>query len=111
MRLFWEEQQKISTVLSNIAYHPTNPDTDVTYQTVNLFSSGKRFIYFVSDIPHYIQCNQHNTVYTILVKVDVLDACGTMIFSYFGITFLLFSMNIENAVYTSCQNFQMKISS
>ena len=26
-----------------------NPDTDVTYQTVSLFSSGKCFIYFISD--------------------------------------------------------------
>ena len=26
------------------------------------------------------------TVYTILVNVDILDACGTMICSYFGIT-------------------------
>ena len=26
------------------------------------------------------------------------DACGTMICSYFGITFLLFFMKIENAV-------------
>ena len=29
-----------------------NPDTDVTYWTVNLFSSDKRFIYFISDVPH-----------------------------------------------------------
>ena len=31
-----------------------NPDTDVTYQTVNLFSSDKYFIYFISDVPHCI---------------------------------------------------------
>ena len=30
------------------------PDADVTYQTVNLFSSDKCFIYLVSDVPHYI---------------------------------------------------------
>ena len=29
-----------------------NPDTDVTYRTVTLFSSHKRFIYFISDVPH-----------------------------------------------------------
>ena len=41
---------------------------------------------------------------TPLVKVDVLDTCGTMICSYFGITFLLFFMKLENTVYTSFQN-------
>ena len=38
------------------------------------------------------------------VKVDILDTCGAMICSYFGIAFLLFFIKIENAVYTSCQN-------
>ena len=41
------------------------------------------------------------SVYTILVKVDVLDTSGAMICSYFGIEFLLFFMKIENTVYTS----------
>ena len=41
----------------------------------------------------------------------MLDACETMISPYFGITFLIFFVKIENAVYTSCQNFQMNISS
>ena len=71
--------------------------------TVNLFSSEKCFIFFISDVPHYIRWNQHNTVCTILVKVDVLDTCGAMIFSYFG-TALLFFMKIKNTVYTSFQN-------
>ena len=113
-------------------------DNDVTYQTVNLFSSDKCFICFISDCPHYIRWNfitvpkyqhiiapyvlstsiftrivqtvlrwfwnQHNTVCTILVKVDVLDTCGAMICSYFGIAFLLLFMKIENAIYTSFQN-------
>ena len=56
-----------------------NRDTDVTYKTVNIFSSDKCFICFISDVPHY-------------------DACGTMICSYFGIKFLLFFMKIENVV-------------
>ena len=81
-----------------------NPDTDVTYQTVNLFSSDKYFIYFISDVPHRIWWNKHNTVYAILLKVYKLDKCGAMICSYFGITFLIFFMKIENAVYKSCQN-------
>ena len=38
------------------------------------------------------------------IKVDILDTCGAMICSYFGIAFLLFFIKIENAVYTSCQN-------
>ena len=33
--------------------------------------------------------NQHNTVCTILVKIDALHTCGAMICSYFGIVFLL----------------------
>ena len=40
----------------------------------------------------------------ILVKVDVLDACGAMIYSCFRIAFPLFFMKIENTVYTSFQN-------
>ena len=105
MRLISEEQQKYQQSFINRAtYHPMNPDADVTYQTVNLFSSDKCFIYFISDVPHYIWWNHHNTVCTILVKVDVLDTCGAMICSYFGIAFLLFFMKIENTVYTSFQN-------
>ena len=80
-----------------------NLDADVTYQAVNLFTSDKFFIYFISDVPHYIRSNQHSTVCTIL-DVDVLDTCGAMICSYFGIAFLLFFMKIENTVYTSFQN-------
>ena len=37
------------------------------------------------------------------IKVDILDTCGAMICSYFGIAFLFF-IKTENAVYTSCQN-------
>ena len=45
MRLFWEEQQKyLQSSQNNATYHPMNPDTDVIYQTVNLFSSDKYFI-------------------------------------------------------------------
>ena len=78
-----------------------------TYQKVNLFSSDKCFIYFISDVPHYIRSNQHNTVCTILVKVDVPDTCGAMTCSYCGITFLLFFMEIENTVYTPFLDFDI----
>ena len=40
--------------------------------------------------------NQHNNVYTILVKIDVLNTYGAMICSYFGIIFLLLFKKIEN---------------
>ena len=53
MRLFWEEQQKyLQSSQNNSTYHSMNPDNDVTYQTVNLFSSDKCIIYFISDVPH-----------------------------------------------------------
>ena len=37
---------KISTIFlqDNATYHPMSPDTDVTYQTRNLFSSDNCFI-------------------------------------------------------------------
>ena len=55
MRLILEEQQKyLQSFINNATYHPMNPDADVTYQTVNLFSSDKCFIYFISDVSHYI---------------------------------------------------------
>ena len=104
MRLILEEHQKyLQSFINNATYHTMNPDA-VTYQTVNLFSSDKCFIYLISDVPHYIRSNQHNTVCTILVKVDVLDTCGA-IYLYFGIAFLLFFMKIENTVYTSFLSF------
>ena len=53
MRLILEEQQKyLQSFINNATYHPMNPDADVTYQTVNLFSSDKCFISFISDVPH-----------------------------------------------------------
>ena len=85
-----------------------NPDADVTYQTVNLFSSDECFIYFISDAQHSIRSNQHNTVCTILVKVDVLDTCTQYMWS--NDMFALWNrisaifMKIENTVYTSFRN-------
>ena len=43
-------------------------------------------------------------LYNSAIKVDILDTCGAIICSYFGIAFLLFFIKIENAVYTSFQN-------
>ena len=56
MRLILEEQQKyLQSFIHNATYHSMNSDADVTYQTVNLFSSDKCFMYFISDVPHYIR--------------------------------------------------------
>ena len=77
-----------------------NPDTNVIYQPVNLFTSDKRFTCFVSDAPHLMK-----TALSCPYSSGMLHICP-----YFGITFLIFFMNLENAVYTSCQNFQMNIS-
>ena len=47
-----------------------NPDTDITYRTVNLFSSDKSFTYFISDVPHLMKtaqnclCNSRKGIYT-----------------------------------------------
>ena len=55
MRLFWEEQQKyLQSFQNNATYYLMDSDTDVTYLRVNLFSSDKCFMYFISDVPHYI---------------------------------------------------------
>ena len=55
MRSILEEQQKyVKRFIKNATYHPINPDAHVTYQTVNLFSSDKCFIYLISNVPHYI---------------------------------------------------------
>ena len=44
--------------LFKMHFHMTLKDEmnpDVTYQTVNLFSPEKRFIYFISDAPHLLK--------------------------------------------------------
>ena len=88
MRLILEEQEKhLLSFINDATYYPMMPGTDVTYQTDNLFSFGKCFIYFISDFPHYITFDEISNVCIILVKVDVhvhVDICGAMICSYFG---------------------------
>ena len=81
-------------------------DTDVTYQTVNLFRSDKCFIYFISfwcSTLHLMKSAQH-CLYNSGTKVDIRDTCRAMICSYFAIAFLLFFIRLEKAVYTSWQN-------
>ena len=82
MRLILEEQQQnLQSFIINATYPSMNPDAGVKYQTVNLFNSDKYFTCFISDVQHSIRSNQHNTVYTVLVKVDVLDTCTTYMWS------------------------------
>ena len=68
MRLILEEQQKyLQSFISNATYHSMNPDTDVTYQTVNLFSSDSTYSVltnvlstsFLISILHSIKSSQH----------------------------------------------------
>ena len=49
----------------------------------------------------HITFNEISTtlLYNSGIKVDILDTRGAMIWSYFGIVFLLFFIKIENAVY------------
>ena len=45
MRLILEEHKKyLQSFINNAIYHPMNPDADVTYQAVNLFSSDKVYL-------------------------------------------------------------------
>ena len=60
-------------------------------------------LHFWCSTLHWMKSAQH-CLYNSGIKVDILDTCGAMICSYFGIAFLLFFIKIENAVYTSCQN-------
>ena len=60
-------------------------------------------LHFWCSTLHLMKSAQH-CLYNSGIKVDILDTCGAMICSYFGIAFLLFFMKIENTVYTSFQN-------
>ena len=86
-----------------------NHDIDVTYQTVNLFSSEKRFIYFISDVPQLMKtarnclCNYGKGRYTRYMWKNGMLILWNHIPDIF--------IKIENLVYTSCQNCQMNISS
>ena len=71
--------------------------------------SEKRFIYFISDVP-YLMKTSRNCLY-----ISGNGRCSRYMWnnacSYIGITFLMFFMKIESVVYTSCQGFQINISS
>ena len=66
MRLILEEQKKyLHSFISNAIYHPMNPDADVTYQTVNLFSSDKCLS--ASFLMFYIAFGQISTTLSVQV--------------------------------------------
>ena len=72
-------------------------------QSIYLVLTNLLSISFWCPTLHLMKSVQH-CLYNSGIKVNMLDTCGAMICSYFGIAFLLFFMKIENAVYTSCQN-------
>ena len=49
-----------------------NPDVDVTYRAINLFSKEKRFIYFISDVPHLIKTARNYQILE-LIGIHVND--------------------------------------
>ena len=79
MGLFWEEKLKYLQSFQNKA----------TYHLMN----SELFLMF-----HITFDEISTTLYANLVKVDIVNTCGAMICSYFGIAFLLFFMEIENTV-------------
>ena len=106
-------RQSIYLVLTNVLsasfliVHIRFDEISLQFRSTNI---SLLYIYWANlSLPElHRQCcadlNQHNTVCTILVKIDVLNTCGAMICSYFGIVFLLLFKKIENAVYTCFQN-------
>ena len=64
---------------------------------INLLSSSFLMFCITIDEIRYFLYNSGK-------KLNILDTCGAMIRSYFGIAFLLFFIKIENAVYTSWQS-------
>ena len=88
-------------------HFPMNPDTDVTYRTVNLFSSDKRFIYLISDVPHLMKTarnclyNSGKNRYTRYMWKNGMFILWNYISDIF--------MKINSVVYTYSKNYQMNI--
>ena len=85
-----------------------NPNVDVTYRTLNLFSSEKRFIYFISDPSHLIKAvrnclsNSKNTD-------KEQDIYGTVVCLYCEIILLIYFMKTENVACTYYLNLLLSI--
>ena len=67
-----------------------NPDVDVTYQTVDLFSPEKRFMYFISDVPHLLKTARNCRIQAVVVNSH--DTCRMEGYFYSGITFQIYYM-------------------
>ena len=107
MRLILEEQQKyLQSFINNATYHPINPDADVTYQTVNLFSSDKCSICFISYLlsgsgfessySHFISSH-----YNSKVRIYHCSTCITYIYLYQNCTYsvVLISKSTPHCLY------------
>ena len=106
-------RQSIYLVLTNVLsasfliVHITFDEISLQFQSTNISLLHMYRVHLSLPELHRQCCadlNYHNTVCTILVKIDVLNTCGAMICSYFGIVFLLLFKKIENAVYICFQN-------
>ena len=86
-----------------------SPETDVTYRTVNLFSSDKHYIYFISDLPHLMK-TARNCIYNSGIGRYTQDMWRNGMFILWNHVFDIF-MKINNVLYIYCQNYQMNITS
>ena len=76
-----------------------NPDIDVTYRTVILFSSEKRFIYFISDVEHLMK-TARNCLY---------NSGSGRYTRYLWENGMFIPWNHISDIFTSWHNYQMNI--
>ena len=92
---------------SFLIFRITLDEMSLQFQSTNISLLHMYRVYLSLPALHrqcYADLNQYKTACTILVKINVLDTCGAMICSYFGIVFLLHFKKLQNAAYTSFQN-------
>ena len=88
-------RESIYLVLTNVLsasfliVHITFDEISLQFQSTNISLLHMYRVHLSLPELYRQCCAQHNTVCTILVKIDVLDTCGVMICLYFGIIFLL----------------------
>ena len=95
--------------LFKMHFHMTPKDEmnlDVTYQTVNLFSPEKRFIYFISDAPHLLKTDRNCWIQEV---VNSLDTFGMGGYFYSGIIFQIYFMKTDLLDCIFCQSWHMII--
>ena len=100
MRLILEEQLKyLQSFINNATYHPINPDADVTYQTVNLFSYDKCSICFISYLVHFCFIS---SPYNSKVRIYHCSTCIKYIYVYQNCTdsgVVLISKSTQHCLY------------